>query len=210
MKRARRSERGARSACGMLGLLVLCTGCASASTRARHPRSMPKDEAARRAVQLMGRRMHRALAQGEPQRLLFDDLELRALLTPEAASRAGLLRATIDARLDIEPARFRVFQRAPYQGLCIQNARMEPARGAVGLREAGWTFSRALVVGSLGRGEWVASWMEGTFVYTDAGFGAVRLDRVEAPRLQHADLRLADCDLAVGIEAIQDMGLSSE
>jgi hypothetical protein len=41
----------------------------------------------------------------------------------------------------------------------------------------------------------LAGWVEGQFLHTDAGFGALRLDRVEAPRRDHADLELAICEL---------------
>jgi hypothetical protein len=87
---------------------------------------------------------------------------------------------------------------ARYAGLCIQQGRAEPSGGSLGLRAPGFVFERALLIGRDGGGGAVASWVEGRFLHTDAGFGALSLERVEAPRRDHADLELADCELRTG------------
>ena len=53
----------------------------------------------------------------------------------------------------------------------------------------------ALVVGHEPGGGALAGWVEGEFLNTDAGFGALSLERVETPRRDHADLQLAVCEL---------------
>ena len=45
----------------------------------------------------------------------------------------------------------------------------------------------------------VAAWVEGVFVYSNAGFKAIDLQRVEAPRWEHADLEIATCDMQAGL-----------
>ncbi len=34
-------------------------------------------------------------------------------------------------------------------------------------------------------------------MFSDAGFGALDLERVETPRWEHSDLELAPCDMAI-------------
>jgi hypothetical protein len=60
-----------------------------------------------------------------------------------------------------------------------------------------WTIERVLVIGIRPGGRRIAAWIEGTFVYTDAGIGALDLERVEQPRWEHSDLELAPCDFAI-------------
>jgi hypothetical protein len=89
-------------------------------------------------------------------------------------------------------------QRARYAGLCVQQGRSEPSGGPIGLRAPGFVFERALLIGREPDGGPVASWVEGEFLNTDAGFGALTLERVEPPRRDHADLELAQCEIRVG------------
>ncbi len=179
-------------------LLVACVRTASRGPRA--PQPMPADRAARAAVlQELGRQLHASLARGAPEQLLFDDAALSRLVDEASATRLRALRVGAGARLRVEPARFRVLGTARYVGVCLQGARQEPAGGPLGLKSQGWVFERALVVGAQPGGRRVASWVEGAFVFTDAGFGALALTRVEPPRWEHSDLELAICDMAVGL-----------
>jgi hypothetical protein len=154
-------------------------------------------EARSEAIDAFGRRAWAALTEGAPQGVLFDDLELRALLDAAGATRFSARRITLTSRLGGTselPART---SGAEYAGVCLQGARVEDAGGVLGLQRPGWIFARALVIGRRPGGQRVASWLEGAFVYSDAGFRALDLERVEAPRWEHSDLELAPCDFAV-------------
>lgn len=179
----------------------LLGGCAhGAPAVPREPRAVPDDDAARhRALAEGGLRFYRALAAGHPRELLFGDLALRRLLEPQMATRMAARRLGLEQRLAVEPGEFARFREARYGGICVQGARVAEAGGTLGLREPGWVFDRALLMGERPGGERVASWVEGIFVYTNAGFGAIVLTRVETPRWKHTDLRLAPCDMEVGI-----------
>lgn len=162
------------------------------------PRVAPEGREERNAaVERFGRRAWGALVAGQPAHLVFDDLELRALLEPAEATRFSARRLTLAPRLgrtEELPARL---AGAAYAGVCVQGARLERAGGALGLRAAAWAFDRALIIGRRAEGQRVASWIEGPFLFSDAGFGALDLERVEAPRWEHSDLELAECDVAV-------------
>lgn len=147
----------------------------------------------------LGRRLYDLLRRGEPERLLVGDAALGRLVDEGSATQLRALRAGTGARLQVDPARFRILGSARYAGVCLQGARQEPAGGPLGLRADGWVFERVLVVGSQPGGRRVASWIEGAFLFTDAGFGALALTRVEPPRWEHSDLELASCDMEVGL-----------
>jgi len=149
--------------------------------------------------------MYAALRDGHPESLLADDVALRSLLEPEAASRYTALRMATGARLAIQPEEFSPLAHADYQGVCVQGVRLERARDRIGLKSAGWVFDRALIAGVQPGGRRMAAWVEGTFVYTPEGFVALDLSRVEAPRWEHSDLELAPCDMQVGVQGTQDM-----
>ncbi|MDD9942180.1 MAG: hypothetical protein OXU20_14135 [Myxococcales bacterium] len=177
-------------------------------TRAHPTRAVaPPERAAerRQLVTVLGRILKRSIARGTPTDVLFDDVALRQLLLPEYASRAALFRHNALDRFTISPLSRKLLEAARFLGVCVQGARLEPARGVLGLQAPGWVFDRILVVGQESGGGRVAAWVEGSFVHTDAGLGAVHLVRVEAPRRDHADLQLAVCDLAVWIDRPQDV-----
>ena len=99
---------------------------------------------------------------------------------------------------------YQSMREARYGGVCLQDARVERSGPPFGLRESGWVFDRALVVGVTSEGpegRRVAAWVEGTFVYTTEGFGAISIVRVERPRWEHSDLELAPCDMEVGVHS---------
>ena len=86
---------------------------------------------------------------------------------------------------------------AEYAGICLQGAREAPADGPLGLEMPGWVFDRFLLIGLRVPGQRLATWLEGVFLYTDAGFFALDLERVEEPRWEHSDLEIAPCDLSI-------------
>lgn len=181
-----------------IGILLVLGACGGETARMR-PLPVPGDGPTRdAAMRAYGRELYRTLSAGEPDRLLADDVELRSLLTSEAASRYTALRMGSGMRLDARPEQFVPFQQASYGGLCLQGSRLEPKSSPLGLRADGWVFDRALVIGVQPSGRRIAAWVEGTFVYTPEGFVALELSRVEAPRWEHSDLELAPCDMEVG------------
>lgn len=174
--------------------LVACGGSAPGLSRPSTALAAPDAREDRNAaIDAFGQRAWDALASRQPTRLLYDELDLRELLDAAGATRFSARRGTA-ARLGRSGVEL---DSARYAGICLQGAREEPADGVLGLRSRGWVFDRALVIGTRPGGRRVAAWLEGIFVFTDAGFGAIDLERVEEPRWEHSDLELAPCDLAV-------------
>jgi len=184
----------------VLGLASCGGGSASAprSASPQKPLPLPADAGGRQALDAVGRRMFAALQRRDPAKLLFDDDSLRAILVPEAATRASALRLGVSTRLGPVLDSLAQLRGARYSGICVQNARTERSAGAIGLKSDGFVFDRALVIGVETDGGRIASWVEGTFVYTNAGFGAIDLMSVEEPRREHSDLELAPCDMQAG------------
>ena len=92
----------------------------------------------------------------------------------------------------------RAFREARYLGFCAQGAREEAPGQALGLPRPGWVLERILVVASV-RGTRSAAWLEGSFVYTERGWRALSVRRVEPPRPRHSNLELAPCDVESGL-----------
>jgi hypothetical protein len=178
-------------------------GCASASSATPTvARPLPQDTAVvQRALEDFGRRLYGALVTGRPDGVILDEAALRTLLNGEAAERAIALRRTAPALRHVTPDERALFGSAHYAGICVQQGRAEPGGGPLGLRSAGFQFERALVVGQEPGGGAIASWVEGHFVNTSAGFTALAVERVEPPRRDHADLELAVCELRAGAYA---------
>lgn len=186
-------------------------GCGGGRTQVEHTLRFPEERAERDgAIAHTGRRMYRLLRTAHPERLLLDDEELALLLEPNAASQARALRPGVMHRLSVESARFRALENAEFSGICLQGAREEAAGGRLGLLEPAWVFSRALVVGTQPGGRRLASWVEGAFVYTNDGFQAIALTRVEPPRWEHSDLELTTCDMEVGLSRPLDVVVATE
>ncbi len=176
--------------------LPSCGG--GAATRPTTVRPTPTDREVRdRAIAAFGERAWSAMLAGAPERLLYDDLDLRVLLDASVATRLSARRLTLGQRVSPSSDTPALLESAEYAGICLQGARDEPAGGVLGLRGEGWVFDRALVIGTRPGGRRIAAWIEGTFLFTDAGIGALDLERVEEPRWEHSDLELAPCDLAV-------------
>lgn len=180
-----------------LGGAAACGGPRAASGPTV-PRAMPAEVQARHAaMDAFGARLLAALAAGHPAEVVLGDDVLRVLLEGPAATRVAARRATLGVRLaDLESALVRALEGARYLGVCLQDARDEPASGPLGLRSEGWTFRRVLVAAERPGGRRVALWVDGVFLFTDAGFGALDLERVESPRPEHSDLEIAPCDMA--------------
>ncbi len=194
MKSPSKSELGG----WLAGMLALATACGSAVLAPR-PALLPSDQLTRReSIDQLARTLFSAIQAASPERVLVPAAELDVLLPTPARSRIEQERHHSGARLFAMPGRPAVWSGASYAGSCAQGAREEPAGGALGLMEAAWLLDRLLVVADLGRGR-SASWVEGRFLFTDQGWRALSLSRVEAPRAGHSDLDLAPCDVEQGI-----------
>ena len=180
------------------GLLLLAGACASmppAAASARQPRPLP-ESGAEPALDALGERLFAALASGHWDGVLFDRASLADILDPAAVTRATLAHRTVQ----LSEEQRRLWGAARYSAICVQQGRLEPAAGPAGLRSPGFLFERALLIGREPGGGAMAGWVEGRFLNTDAGFGAVTVERVETPRRDHADLELAVCELRASAE----------
>jgi hypothetical protein len=181
------------AACG-----VGCGGGSRAHATMAVP--MPHEVADRQvAMDEFGRRLHAALLAGRPIDVLLGDDEIRRVLTSENATRVAARRAAIGVRLGHTRQLASSLAHTEYLGVCLQDARDEANTGPIGLRNVGWTFRRVLLAAQRPGGRRVALWVDGLFVYTDNGFGALDLERVEDPRWEHADLELAPCDMSTAL-----------
>ena len=200
--RKRRAPFDLRASMGALWLVFVFAGaaCGGGARSSGQLERVPDQRDQRRgALERVGQRLYRALAEGRPADLMMDDEALRALLLPEAATRARAHRASLGFRFDAVAPHLTRFREAEFAGLCLQSSRLEPGGGPVGLRADAWVFERALVVGTRPDGARLAAWVEGTFVFTDRGFSAIDLRRLERPRWEHSDLELSTCDMEVGL-----------
>lgn len=177
-------------------LLALACGPSGAlAHRATTPLPMPGESSDRHAaMDAFGRRLHAALVAGHPDDVLFGDDELRTLMGGEAATRVAARRASLSVRLGTSPRVALALAHTEYLGVCLQDARDDDP--ALDLRAPGWTFRRVLLAAQQPGGRRTALWVDGVFVFTDGGFGALDLERVEDPRWEHSDLELAPCDMA--------------
>jgi hypothetical protein len=201
--RPRARRRAASLACAAsLGFALAAGPGCGATSAAFRAEAVPDVPAARDAAVLaLGRTVFEAAQSRDVARVLFDDLELRALLDGAGASRATAMRHATGPGLRAEADALALsVAGARYVGVCLQESAVSAAGGALGLRREAWVVGRALLVADHPRVGRVAGWAEGAFVQTSRGFGAVTLDRVEAFRPAHSDLELASCDMAAGLE----------
>jgi hypothetical protein len=180
--------------------LAICAGCASSGT-ALAPVAMPRDADARRSsLGELGKMLFEGLRGGQLRGCFANQDELEALVVPEARFRLERDRFESVERAGASDSFQRDWALASYAGFCAQGAREEAARNSLGLTRPGWVLDRILVVADLGRGRpRSASWLEGAFVYTEHGWKALSFRRIEPPRLHHADLELAPCDVESGL-----------
>lgn len=185
----------------LIVLLAACGGTQAGGGETAGPTrcvSLPDDEGARHdAVDALGHRVWAAMSEASPEDLLYDDLALRILLSPTAATRFAARRISFSERIGSSANFASLISNAAYAGVCLQGARSEEAGGVLGLEEDGWVFDRLLLIGRRQDGQRLAAWIEGLFLYSDAGFFALDLERVEEPRWEHSDLEIAPCDLAI-------------
>jgi hypothetical protein len=161
-----------------------------AATSPHEPRPLP-ESGAELALDALGERLFTALASGRWEGVLLDGEALADVLQPPAVTRATLAHRAVQ----LSEEQRRLWGSARYGAICVQQGRLEPASGPAGLRSPGFLFERALLIGREPGGGQMAGWVEGRFLNTDAGFGAVTVERVETPRRDHADLELAVCEL---------------
>ncbi len=190
-----------RAALLVMSLGVALAGCGPAGISLR-AESVPVAPSARDAAVLaLGRTVFAAVQAGEVERVLFDDLDLRALLDGAGASRAAAVRHTAGPALRAGAGALSLAAAgARYVGVCLQESSVARGGGALGLRREAWVVGRVLVVAEHPRAGRVAGWAEGVFVHSSRGFGAVTLDRIEPLRPAHSDLELAVCDMAAGLD----------
>jgi hypothetical protein len=180
--------------------IALVFGC-GANGAPLSPRSMPPDARARRSsLSELGKMLFEGLRGGELRGCFANQDELEALVAPEAHFRLERDRAASVEHVGAADNFQRDWALAGYAGFCAQGAREEAAGSSLGLTRPGWVVDRILVVADLGAGRpRSASWLEGAFVYTGRGWKALSFRRIETPRLHHADLELAPCDVESGL-----------
>lgn len=175
-----------------LAALLALGGCAS-SRPAFEPRVLPSD--ARERDELLarfGERLYAAIESGHLERVLADSPTRADILKPDVAGRpprtlAGHALSVADRSL---------WATGRYAGLCVQSGRTEYPFGLVGVRKTAFVFERGLLIGREPGGGDLAGWVEGVFVLTQRGFVALAIERIEGPRRDHADLELAECEIA--------------
>jgi hypothetical protein len=183
-----------------LGWLLVAACAGSPTQQVTRAVALPDAGPARKQLlSEIGRRIYAELRAGTPERLLLDDFALDRVLESAAASRNAVLRGRGLAAPRPDELRAALVETS-YAGACFDRARPAVPAGELGLRESGFVFDRVLVVGREASGTRVAAWLEGTFLATDAGVYALLLSRVEAPRREHADLAIQQCDLMDGLD----------
>lgn len=195
----------------MLGATIAtCLACgatplSSEAPDPQVPRMAPLSRAEQsQALMQFAERAFKTLQDSDPVELVFDDVALRRLLNAPSATRASALRNGMPRRNGRVAVGFELLHGARFVGACVQGVRDEPAGTLLGLLQAGWVFERVLLVGQEPTGR-VALWLEGEFLWTDAGFGALAIQGVERPRRGHADLELAVCDVDLGVHRPLDV-----
>jgi hypothetical protein len=188
-------------------LLVLLAGCATSPPPAAiHAAPLPQDARLRQlALGQIGRQLYSALGDGEPERLMLDASELKSIFDTDGALRILQLRERGSAPGFAAAEQRAAFGGTSYGGVCFDRARIEPSGATLGLLHRAFVFERALVVGKQADGTALAAWMEGLFMATGSGDLAVALvlSRVEAPRRDHPDLGLLQCDFIDGLEDLE-------
>lgn len=188
-------------------LLLASARCAATPPPAAiHPAPLPDDARAQElALGQIGRQLYRALGEGVPERLLVDASELKSMLDTDGAMRVLELRRRGSAPGIAAKEMRAAFSGTSYDGVCFDRARREAAGTTLGLLHEAFVFERALIVGKQVGGTTLAAWMEGLFMSTGTGDLAVALvlSRVEAPRRDHPDLGLLQCDFKDGLDGLR-------
>jgi hypothetical protein len=182
----------------LLWVALLCLLASCAHHEPVRLKTPPNDHTAwRMSLNTFAASMFSALRESELDPVLVAFSDLDAVLTPIGRMRVEHERAGHRPNL-LQSAAARAWARASYVGFCIQGAHAEPANRSYGLRADAWIVDRMLVVAKRGRSR-TAAWVEGTFLYTDQGWRALSVSRIEPPRSHHTDLEVAPCDVEYGI-----------
>ncbi len=200
---------------GALALALLLTAChptvRDGEPVPQRPMAMPADRMERHeALVDLAERLYATLVSSDVNDALYHVDDLDIVLDESGVARVEALRLGLGSRVHLDPRRHGRFSETELWGLCVLGARQEPAGGTLGLKEDTWILERALVAGQRVGGQRLAAWFEGTFVYSDAGFRAIDLRRVETPRWEHSDLELVTCDMQVGMGAPLDIGMVTD
>jgi hypothetical protein len=136
---------------------------------------------------------------------MLDASELKSIFDTDGALRILQLRERGSAPGLAAAEQRAAFGGTTYGGVCFDRARREAAGTTLGLLHPAFVFERALIVGKQLDGTPIAAWMEGLFMSTGTGDLAVALvlSRVEAPRRDHPDLGLLQCDFTDGLEGLE-------
>lgn len=184
----------------MRSLAVVLACCIAGCAHRAPPRlsTPPNDHTAwKTSLNTFAASLFSALRESQLEPVLVSYADLDAFLTPTGRIRVEHERSSHRPYL-LEAAAYRAWARASYVGFCIQGTHAELANHAYGLRGDAWIVDRVLVVARRGRSR-TASWVEGTFLYTDQGWKALSVSRIEPPRSHHTDLEVAPCDVEYGI-----------
>lgn len=188
-------------------MLLAIASCATTPPPAAiHPAPLPEDTRAQQlALGQIGRQLYAALGDGEPERLMLDASELKSIFDTDGALRILELRERGSAPGLAAAEQRAAFGGTTYCGVCFDRARREAAGSPLGLLHDAFVFERALIVAKQLDGTPIAAWMEGLFMSTGTGDLAVALvlSRVEAPRRDHPDLGLLQCDFTDGLEGLK-------
>jgi hypothetical protein len=196
-------DRYRRAAAGW-ALLLLASCATTPPPAAVQPRPLPVGAQARElALGQIGRQLYAALADGEPERLMLDATELKSIFDTDGAMRVLELRDRGTAPGLAAAEQRAAYGGTTYGGVCFDRAREEPAGSSLGLLRPAFVFDRALVVGKQPDHSTVAAWIEGIFMGTGVLVIALVLSRVEAPRRDHPDLELLQCDVVDGLESLK-------
>jgi hypothetical protein len=185
-----------------LGLFTAgALGCGAGRPRAASAVALRGQRTVEPALQMATHELRAAFAHEGPDgllRLRLHGTELDAVFTREIAAAAerspfGQVPGHGDRRWRM----FRALARSDLVGFCARGVRLATANGVDGLRAPAWVVDRLLIIGRERDGLW-AAWVEG-LVLTADGWRLSPLvpftRQVEAPRRDHADLALWDCDV---------------
>jgi hypothetical protein len=175
--------------------LLVCLACGA---RPVQPRIPPNDTSVwRDSLDDLAAALFAALRAGRLEPVLVRRSELDRLLTLDGQMIVAREREEQALSLSLAGAA-RAWSTSTYQGFCAQEAHAERGGSAYGLRDDAWVVQRLLVVARRGRGR-TAAWVEGRFFYSDRGWLALSVGRIEPPRSYHTDLEVAPCDVERGI-----------
>jgi hypothetical protein len=197
MLNGRRGVPGAtrHPALGWVVVFVLACGCMA---RPVQPLIPPNDASVwRDSLNDLAAALFAALKAGRLQPVLVKRAELDRLLTLDGQMVVAREREEQALSLSLAGTA-RAWATSTYQGFCAQEAHAERGGSAYGLRSDAWVVQRILVVARRGKGR-TAAWVEGRFFYSDRGWLALSVGRIEPPRGHHTDLEVAPCDVERGI-----------